>query len=138
MNEKNIILIAALGFGAFFLLTRKPAAAQPAAAPTAPPPPPPLAAAKVWHVAENGATKGPFGEADLAAMAANGGLGQATMVWTAGQDGWKPASETELARLFASAAALAAFSACSKAYSARRMARVSGVSSEMRPSAPLR
>ena len=27
MNEKNIILIAALGFGAFFLLTRKPAAA---------------------------------------------------------------------------------------------------------------
>lgn len=80
-------------------------AAQPAAAPAAPPPPPPApppaAAAKLWHVAENGATKGPFGEADLAAMAANGGLGQATMVWTAGQDGWKPASETDLAGLFA-------------------------------------
>ncbi len=70
-----------------------------AAAPMAPPPPP--TAAKVWHVAENGATKGPFGEAELATMATSGGLGAATMVWTAGQDGWKPAGQTDLARLFA-------------------------------------
>jgi membrane protease subunit (stomatin/prohibitin family) len=71
----------------------------PAAAPPPPPPPPP--AAKVWHVAENGATKGPFSEADLAGMAASGALTRASQVWTAGQDAWKPASDTELARLFA-------------------------------------
>ena len=64
----------------------------------APPPPP---AATVWHVADNGATKGPFGEGDLAAMVANGSLTRATMVWTAGQDGWKAAGDTALARLFA-------------------------------------
>ncbi|MBE0555580.1 MAG: DUF4339 domain-containing protein, partial [Rhodobacteraceae bacterium] len=51
--------------------------------------------------AENGATKGPFSEADLSAMAASGSLTRASMVWAAGQDGWKPAAETELARLFA-------------------------------------
>lgn len=73
-----------------------PAAAAPAAAP---PPPPP--AARQWHLAENGATKGPYGEADLVAMAASGALSRASMVWTAGQDGWKAAGETELARIFA-------------------------------------
>lgn len=64
-----------------------------------PPPPPP--AGKVWHVAEGGATKGPFSEADLAGMAANGALNAGTMVWTGGQDGWKPAAQTDLARLLA-------------------------------------
>ena len=58
-------------------------------------------AARAWHLAENGATKGPFGDADLAGMAASGALGRATQVWTAGQDGWKAAGDTELARLFA-------------------------------------
>ncbi|MFZ1511642.1 MAG: DUF4339 domain-containing protein, partial [Tabrizicola sp.] len=42
---------------------------------------------------------GPFGEGDLAKAAAEGRLSRATMVWTAGQDGWKMAAETELARL---------------------------------------
>ena len=72
-----------------------------AAAAAPPPPPPPPPTAKAWHVAENGATKGPFTEADLATMAANGSLSRATQVWTAGQDAWKPAADTELARLFA-------------------------------------
>jgi hypothetical protein len=62
----------------------------------APPPPPP--GGTMWHVADNGATKGPYSEADLAA---NGMLTATTMVWTAGQDGWKPASQTALARLLA-------------------------------------
>jgi membrane protease subunit (stomatin/prohibitin family) len=75
-------------------------AAPSAAAP--PPPPPPPSAARAWHVAENGATKGPFTDAELAAMAASGALTRASMVWTAGQDGWKAAAETDLARLFAS------------------------------------
>ena len=73
-----------------------------AAAPAAAPPPPPApSSARAWHVAENGATKGPFSDSDLAAMAASGGITRASQVWTAGQDGWKPAGDTDLARLFA-------------------------------------
>ncbi len=69
-----------------------------AGAGAAPPPPPP--AARSWHLAENGISKGPFSEADLTAMAAAGTLTRTTQVWTAGQDAWKPAFETDLARLF--------------------------------------
>ncbi|WGV16369.1 SPFH domain-containing protein [Fuscovulum ytuae] len=72
----------------------------PAPAAAAPPPPPPPPAARQWHIAENGATKGPFSEADLAAMVANGSLTRATQVWAAGMEGWKPAAETDLARIF--------------------------------------
>ena len=77
-----------------------PWGAAPAAAPSPPPPPP---AAKVWHVAVNGATSGPFGAAELAAMAASAALTRGSQVWTAGQDGWKAAAETELQSLFAMA-----------------------------------
>ena len=69
------------------------------AAPVAPPPPP--VAARAWHVAENGQTKGPFTDAELASMAASGALSRDSQVWTAGQDGWKTAAETDLVRLFA-------------------------------------
>ncbi|MGB8814129.1 MAG: DUF4339 domain-containing protein, partial [Paracoccaceae bacterium] len=68
---------------------------------TAPPPPPPAPTSRAWHVAENGATKGPFSDADIAQMAKAGSLTRASQVWTAGQDGWKPASDTDLANLFA-------------------------------------
>jgi membrane protease subunit (stomatin/prohibitin family) len=64
-----------------------------------PPPPPPPPAGKVWHLAVDGATSGPFAEADLVRLAEEGRLTRATMVWTAGQDGWKMAAETDLARL---------------------------------------
>ena len=75
-----------------------PWGAAPAAA--APPPPPP-AAGKVWHVAVNGATQGPFSEAQLAAMASAGTLDTDAQVWTAGQAGWTAAGQTELSKLFA-------------------------------------
>ena len=75
-----------------------PWGAQPAAASHAPPPPPPVG--KEWHLAENGATKGPYTEAQLSGLAASGQLGRGTMVWAQGMEGWKPAAETELARLF--------------------------------------
>ena len=75
-----------------------PWGAAPAAASPPPPPPP---AAKAWHIAENGATKGPFAEGDLAGLVASGALKRTTHVWAAGMDGWKPAADTELARLFA-------------------------------------
>jgi len=72
-----------------------PQAAQ--AAPTPPPPP----VEHVWHIAENGATKGPFSKASLGRMASDGSLARETYVWTAGQDGWMRAEDVqELAQLF--------------------------------------
>jgi membrane protease subunit (stomatin/prohibitin family) len=78
-----------------------PWGAAPAAAAAAPPPPPPPPAAAVWHIAANGATQGPFTEAQLAQMAQAGNLTRASMVWQAGMEGWMPAAETPLSRLFA-------------------------------------
>jgi hypothetical protein len=65
--------------------------------------PPPLASAPetLWHVADNGRPTGPFPQATLASMAGAGTLSHQTLVWTPGQDGWKPAAETALATLFA-------------------------------------
>ncbi len=71
---------------------------RPAAAPAAPPPPP---VEHVWHVAEGGATKGPFSKARLGRMAAEGEVTRETLVWTQGQDGWMAADAVpELAQLF--------------------------------------
>ncbi|MEM6479783.1 MAG: SPFH domain-containing protein, partial [Pseudomonadota bacterium] len=70
-------------------------------APVAAPAPPPPPVEHVWHIAENGATKGPFSKAQLAEMAGNGSLSRETFVWTQGQDGWRKAEDvTELAQLF--------------------------------------
>jgi membrane protease subunit (stomatin/prohibitin family) len=89
-----------MGMGAAMAQNAGPWGSAPAATPVPPPPaPPPTPAAKVWHLAEDGATSGPFAEADLARLAAEGRLGRATMVWTPGQDGWKMAAETDLSRL---------------------------------------
>ena len=75
-----------------------PAAAAPAT-PVAPPPPPPVE--KVWHIAENGETSGPYSRATLGRMAAAGDLRRDSLVWTAGQDGWQKAGDLrELAQLF--------------------------------------
>ena len=75
------------------------AAPSPERAASPVPPPPPVE--HVWHIAENGATKGPFSKAALGRMATAGELTRETFVWTAGQDGWLRAGEvTELAQLF--------------------------------------
>ncbi len=76
-------------------------AAPTQAAPVVAPPPPPPPVERVWHIAENGATKGPFSRAALGRMANEGGLGRKTLVWAAGQDGWIAAGDIqELAQLF--------------------------------------
>jgi membrane protease subunit (stomatin/prohibitin family) len=63
------------------------------------PPPPPVE--HVWHVAENGQTKGPFSKADMGRMASEGSLTRQSHVWTPGQDGWMKAEDVmELAQLF--------------------------------------
>ena len=78
-----------------------PWGAMPSAQGQSPVPPPPPPAGREWHLAENGATKGPFNETALAGLVTAGGLTRATMVWSAGMEGWKAAGETELSRLFA-------------------------------------
>jgi membrane protease subunit (stomatin/prohibitin family) len=67
------------------------------AVPTPPTPP----TESVWHIAENGKTKGPFSKAALGRMAADGTLTRDTLVWASGQDGWKRAEDIQhLAQLF--------------------------------------
>ncbi|MCX7286664.1 MAG: SPFH domain-containing protein [Rhodobacterales bacterium] len=92
-----------MGMGAGMAQNMGPWGAQPGSAAIPPPPPPPAppaaTAARVWHLAENGSTHGPFGDADLARLAAEGRLTRATMVWSAGQDGWKMAADTELVHI---------------------------------------
>ena len=92
------------GMGLGLAQAAGPWGAAPAAAqvPAAPPPPPP-AAPRDWHVAKDGATAGPFPESDIAAMLADGRLTGASLVWTAGQDGWLALSATPLARMLAAA-----------------------------------
>ncbi len=64
-------------------------------------PPAPPAPEKAWHIAEDGATKGPFGRAHLGRLVTEGSFSRETLVWTAGQDGWKAAGDIpELAQLF--------------------------------------
>ena len=73
-------------------------APQAAPAAMAPPPPPPEV---VYHVAENGQTKGPFSLADLGRMAHEGGFKRESLVWAPGFAGWTAAGEVDaLARLF--------------------------------------
>ena len=75
------------------------AAHPPARASSPVPPPPPVE--QVWHIAENGKTKGPYSRAAMGRMAADGSLGRETHVWTAGQDGWLRAEDVQvLAQLF--------------------------------------
>ena len=63
------------------------------------PPQPPVE--RVWHIAENGQTKGPFSKADMGRMASDGSLARQSHVWTPGQDGWMRAEDVmELAQLF--------------------------------------
>ncbi|MCC5991481.1 MAG: SPFH domain-containing protein [Rhodobacteraceae bacterium] len=68
------------------------------AASAPPPPPPPPAAEAMWHIAENGQTRGPFPQSQLASQ-----ITRDTLVWTEGQSGWQKAGDVPaLAGLFAS------------------------------------
>ncbi|MCF6273928.1 MAG: SPFH domain-containing protein [Rhodobacteraceae bacterium] len=90
---------AGLGMGMGMAMAQNLAGtlAQPAGSPAPPPPP----VETVWHIAENGATTGPFSRANLGRMATEGTLTRDTTVWTAGQDGWIKAGDIiELAQLF--------------------------------------
>ncbi|GIT85064.1 SPFH domain-containing protein [Roseobacter sp. OBYS 0001] len=78
---------------------RAEAAPAAAARQMAPPALPPVE--HVWHIAEQGQTKGPFSKAKMGRMVSEGALTRQTLVWTPGQDGWMAAEDvTELAQLF--------------------------------------
>jgi membrane protease subunit (stomatin/prohibitin family) len=67
----------------------------------APQSPPPLHPETVWHIAVDGQADGPYGRAHLGRLVREGKFTRDTMVWTPGQDGWKPADDVaELAQLF--------------------------------------
>lgn len=65
------------------------------AAPSAPPPPPPQAQEVEWHLAENGATSGPYTSENLKGLMAQGRFTRDSLVWSAGMDGWKPAKDVQ-------------------------------------------
>lgn len=67
----------------------------------APPPPQQQIPERLWHVAENGKSEGPFSRARLGRMAQEGTLTRDSYVWSVGIDGWTKAGEIgELAQLF--------------------------------------
>ena len=97
MAMANQMAAAQQAAGPWGAAPQQAAAPQTAASPVPPPPP----VEHVWHLAENGETRGPFSKADLGRMASAGELKRETYVWTAGQDGWKHAEDVqELAQLF--------------------------------------
>jgi membrane protease subunit (stomatin/prohibitin family) len=89
---------AGLGMALAGRMARGPWGQAPAAE-AAPPPPP--SGDRTWHVAENGATKGPFTRAELERMAGSGAVTPDTYVWTRGAADWRRGREVaELADLF--------------------------------------
>jgi membrane protease subunit (stomatin/prohibitin family) len=96
-------LAAGLGAGmgmamAERMARRGPWGEAPVAGATPPPPPP---AETRWHVAEDGAAKGPYTAAELQLMAASGGLSRETWVWRPGAPAWTRAGEVvDLAPIF--------------------------------------
>jgi hypothetical protein len=75
-----------------------PVPAQPTA--SAPPPPPPPGG-RVWHLAVDGASSGPFTQEELAAKAVAGEVGPDTWLWTPGGPDWRRGRDVgELADLF--------------------------------------
>ncbi|MBP7242908.1 SPFH domain-containing protein [Amaricoccus sp.] len=100
-------MAAGMGMGMGMAMADRMARRGPwGAAPDAPavpaaqtPPPPP--AGKVWHVAVDGRTTGPFRRDELAAKAAAGEIGPDSWLWTPGGPDWVRGRDvTELADLF--------------------------------------
>jgi membrane protease subunit (stomatin/prohibitin family) len=84
-----------IGMGMGFGMAQQMAQQMGQQASVSPPPPPP---AVTFHVAEAGASRGPYDMQTMREQAAGGALTRSTMVWTQGMDGWKPAGEVESLR----------------------------------------
>jgi hypothetical protein len=100
---------AGVGLGMGMAMTNAMGGMMPGAGPgTTPTPAPPAAPPPVpsvaWHIAEAGASVGPFTPAQLAQAVAAGRVTRETLVWSAGMPAWQPAGEVgALAALFAPA-----------------------------------
>jgi hypothetical protein len=57
--------------------------------------PPPAPGALSVHIAEDGATTGPFNQAALQQKVQDGSLSRDTMVWMEGMDDWQPAGAVD-------------------------------------------
>lgn len=65
--------------------------------------PPPLPGQKMWYVAVNGQSTGPYPTQQFQSGVAAGQVTRESLVWSAGMDGWKKAAEvSELAGFFQS------------------------------------
>ncbi|SOC10971.1 SPFH domain-containing protein [Rhodobacter maris] len=94
-------LAAGMGAGMGLGIAPGPWGAPAPATAQAVPPPPPPPVEKVWHLAVNGQTLGPYGRGHLGRMVSEGTFSRESLVWSPGQDGWKAAGEImELAQLF--------------------------------------
>lgn len=92
---------AAMGMAMGAQMAGGPWGARLQAGVAAPPPLPPSAPAVEWHIAVSGQAQGPFAENTLGELVAQGRLTRESMVWSAGMEAWKPASEVPtLAGLF--------------------------------------
>lgn len=95
-SQTNGAMGAGIGAGMGMAMAQNMAPAAPSHHTPLPPP-----VEHVWHIAENGATKGPFSKAAMGRMTTEGTLTRDSLVWTAGQDGWMRAEDVaELAQLF--------------------------------------
>lgn len=66
--------------------------------------PPPVPGGATWHVVMNGQSTGPFALPQLEGGVASGQFKKDSLVWSAGMDSWKQASEVpQLAQLFSAA-----------------------------------
>lgn len=78
-----------------------PAPASPAPAATPAPTPPPPPGARIWHVAVDGVTTGPFSKAEIATKAAAGEITDQTWLWSPGGPDWRRGGEiSDFAGLF--------------------------------------
>ncbi len=84
-----------IGMGMGFGMAQQMAQQMGQGAGAAPPPPPPAA---TYHIAEAGASRGPYDLQTLRQQAQGGTLTRQTMVWMQGMDGWKPAGDVESLR----------------------------------------
>lgn len=93
-----------LGMGMGFAMANRMAGAMGGATGGGAAAPPPVPGGAAWHVVMNGQSAGPFAPQQLESGVASGEFKKDSLVWSAGMDSWKKASEVpQLAQLFSAA-----------------------------------
>jgi len=93
-----------LGMGMGFAMANRMAGTMGGAAVGGAAAPPPVPGGATWHVVMNGQSTGPYALQQLEGGVASGQFKQDSLVWSAGMESWKKASEVpQLAQLFSAA-----------------------------------